>query len=44
MKILIRNGRVMDPARGFDQQADIAIDGSMIAAIGTVPEGFVAER
>lgn len=44
MKILIRNGRVMDPARGFDQQADIAIDGSVIAAIGTVPEGFVAER
>ena len=44
MKILIRNGRVMDPARGFDQQADIAIDGSVIAAIGTVPDGFVAER
>ena len=44
MKILIRNGRVMDPARGFDQQADIAIDGSVIAAIGAVPDGFVAER
>lgn len=44
MKILIRNGRVMDPARGFDQQADIAIDGNKIAAIGSVPEGFVAER
>jgi dihydroorotase len=44
MKILIRNGRVMDPARGFDQQADIAIDGSVIVAIGTVPDGFVAER
>ena len=44
MKILIRNGRVMDPASGFDQQADIAIDGSVIAAIGSVPAGFVAER
>jgi dihydroorotase len=44
MKILIRNGRVMDPASGFDQQADIAIDGSVIAAIGSVPAGFVADR
>lgn len=44
MKILIRNGRVMDPASGFDQQADIAIDGNKIAAIGTVSDNFVAER
>ncbi|QXZ09474.1 dihydroorotase [Comamonas sp. Y33R10-2] len=44
MKILIRNGRVMDPASGFDQQADIAIDGSVIAAIGSVPDSFVADR
>lgn len=44
MKILIRNGRVMDPARGFDQQADIAIDSGRIAAIGAVPAGFAAER
>ena len=44
MKILIRNGRVMDPARGFDQQADIAIDGNKIAAIGAAPAGFVADR
>ncbi|MEG0675333.1 MAG: dihydroorotase [Comamonas sp.] len=44
MKILIRNGRVMDPARGFDQQADIAIDGKQIIALGETPAGFVAER
>ena len=44
MKILIRNGRVMDPASGFDQQADIAIDGNKISAVGPVPDGFVAER
>ncbi|MBV8250016.1 MAG: dihydroorotase, partial [Comamonas sp.] len=44
MKILIRNGRVMDPARGFDQQADIAIAGGKIAAIGSVPVDFGAER
>ncbi len=44
MKILIRNGRVMDPARGFDQQADVAIDGGKVLAIGKAPEGFSAER
>jgi dihydroorotase len=44
MKILIRNGRVMDPARGFDQQADIAIEGGRIASIGAAPAGFAAER
>ena len=44
MKILIRNGRVMDPARGLDQQADVAIDGGKVLAIGKAPEGFAAER
>ena len=38
MKILIRNGRVMDPARGLDQQADVAIDGGKVLAIGKAPE------
>lgn len=44
MKILIRNGRVMDPARGFDQQADVAIDNGRILAVGAAPAGFVSER
>ena len=44
MKILIRNGRVMDPGRGFDQPADIAIESGRIAAIGAAPAGFAAER
>ncbi|WP_280187797.1 dihydroorotase [Delftia sp. PS-11] len=44
MKILIRNGRVMDPARGFDQQADVAIEDGKVLAIGTAPAGFAAER
>src|SRR2546429_5948292 len=44
MKILIRNGRVMDQARGLDQQADVAIDGGKVLAIGKAPEGFAAER
>ena len=40
MKILIQNGRVLDPARGFDAQADVAIDAGRILAIGKVPTDF----
>ena len=40
MKILIQNGRVLDPARGFDAQADVAIDAGRILAIGNVPTDF----
>ncbi|HWJ75129.1 MAG TPA: amidohydrolase/deacetylase family metallohydrolase [Kaistia sp.] len=32
--LLIRNGRVIDPASGFDQQADLAIADGKIVAIG----------
>ena len=34
MKILIQNGRVIDPASGFDQPADVAIAAGRIVAIG----------
>ncbi len=34
MKLLIRNGRVVDPASGRDQSADIAIAGGRIVGIG----------
>ena len=34
MKILIKNGRVMNPATGFDAVADLAIAGGRIVAIG----------
>ena len=44
MKILIRNGRVMDPAQGLDQQADIAIENGSVIAVGTAPAGFAPER
>ncbi|MDR0225108.1 MAG: dihydroorotase [Burkholderiaceae bacterium] len=44
MKILIRNGRVMDPARGFDQQADVAIADGKVLAVGKTPQGFAADR
>ena len=44
MKILIQNGRVIDPASGFDQQADVAIAAGRIIAIGQVPADFAPNR
>lgn len=32
--ILLRGGRIVDPARGLDTQADILVDGGRIAAVG----------
>ena len=40
MKILIQNGRVIDPASGLDQTADVAIAAGRIVAIGQAPAGF----
>ncbi|MCL2235404.1 MAG: dihydroorotase [Defluviitaleaceae bacterium] len=34
MKILIKNGRVIDPASNTDQIADILVDGGLIAGVG----------
>lgn len=36
--ILIRNGRVIDPARGMDDVMDIVIDGGKIKAMGHYPD------
>ena len=44
MKLLIRNGRVIDPASGRDELADIAIAADRIVAIGRVSGEFRAER
>ena len=50
MNILITNGRVIDPASGFDQLADVAVaHGKVLAisAIGTTGTGlsnFVPQR
>jgi len=44
MKILIQNGRVMDPARGFDQVCDVAIAAGRVLAVGKAPAGFEADR
>lgn len=44
MKILIQNGRVMDPATGRDEIADIAVAAGRIIAIGKVAPDFHAAR
>ena len=44
MKILIRNGRVIDPASGFDAICDVAIAAGRIIGIKTIAPGFSASR
>lgn len=44
MKILIRNGRVVDPASGRDEVADVAVASGRIVAIGNVSADFDAHR
>ena len=44
MKILITNGRVVDPASSFDQVAAVALDDGVVLAIGDAPAGFCADR
>ena len=44
MKILIRNGRVIDPARNFDEICDVAIAAGRVISVGRAPEGFAANR
>ncbi|MDM0089560.1 MULTISPECIES: dihydroorotase [unclassified Variovorax] len=44
MNILITHGRVVDPASGLDQVADVAIADGRILALGATPAGFQAER
>lgn len=40
MKILIKNGRVMDPASGLDAVCDVAIAGGRILSLQTPPDDF----
>ena len=44
MKILIKNGRVIDPASGRDELADVAIAAGRILAIGRTPGDFDTAR
>ena len=44
MKILIQNGRVLDPASGFDQTCDVALAAGRIVGIGRAPGDFAPAR
>jgi dihydroorotase len=44
MKILIKNGRVIDPASKFDAVSDVAIAGGRIVSIGSVAADFAANK
>ena len=44
MKILIKNGRVINPASGFDALADVAIAAGRIVSIGDVPADFAPNK
>jgi len=43
-KILIQNGRLVDPASGLDQVGDLAITSGRITALGKVPADFAPDR
>ena len=43
-KILIRGGRLIDPASGRDEAGDVAIAAGRILALGEVPAGFEPDR
>jgi dihydroorotase len=44
MKILIKNGRVIDPASGLDEVCDVAIAAGRILSIKSTAAGFAANR
>ena len=44
MKILIQGGRVIDPTRGYDEKADVALANGVVVAINNVASDFVPER
>ncbi|MFG6446923.1 dihydroorotase [Roseateles sp. BYS180W] len=44
MKILIRNGRLLDGAGNLDRVGDLAIAAGRIVALGDVPKDFEAQR
>ncbi|MBX3619417.1 MAG: dihydroorotase [Rhizobacter sp.] len=44
MKLLIKNGRLIDPATGRDEQADVAIAAGRIVSLGKVSPEFKATR
>ena len=43
-QLLIKGGRLVDPASGTDAVLDLAIREGKIAALGALPDGFVPDR
>jgi len=43
-RILVRGGRLLDPASGHDAVGDLAIAGGRLVGVGTAPEGFAPQR
>ena len=44
MNILIQHGHVVDPASGFSQRADVAVQKGHVLAIGNIPANFKADQ
>ena len=44
MKLLIKNGRVIDPANGVDGVQDLYIEDGKVVALASAPSGFTAEQ
>ncbi|MEP6792075.1 MAG: dihydroorotase [Ramlibacter sp.] len=44
MKILIKNGRVIDPASNFDRVCDVAVAAGRVLAIEKIASGFTPNR
>lgn len=44
MKIHIKNGRLIDPKNGIDEQRDLHIASGRIVAVGEAPAGFTANK
>jgi dihydroorotase len=44
MKLVIRNGRVVDPKNGVDAVTDVSIEAGKVIAVGPIPAGFHADR
>jgi dihydroorotase len=43
-RVLIQGGRVLDPASGFDEKADVAIVNGGVLAIKNIASDFQPER
>jgi dihydroorotase len=44
MKILIKNGRVIDPASNFDEIAEVALAAGRVVGIKNIPQGFAPSK